>query len=138
MSPISDWGVLWRRRLPVRASVSELRSVWGFAAGGNRFQHLRAALPPWVELVRRVPRAPRLERTVRRAAEPPCAAELVVRFNEVRAECQRLLEERLCVLIHLALEIDEPEIEVRVERGFLVVVETNRLRQMLDGFPEDA
>ena len=64
-------------------------------------------------------------------------SQLVVRFDEVWSELYRLLEERLRILVHLAPEVHETEIEMRVERGLFVVIEPDGLGQMLDRLSED-
>src|SRR5688500_8799055 len=86
-------------------------------------EHLSAALPPWIELVRAMPIAPRIHRRLLLPIEPERAAELEVRLDEIRTDLQRLLEEGLRILVHLALEIHETEVEVRVQGRFPVVVE---------------
>ena len=103
----------------------------------DRRQHLRAALAPRIELVRRA-RLPRLDRLVALAVEPVRAPELVVRLDQIRAERERLLEEGLRVLEHVPLEVHQSKIEVRVQRRLLVVVEPNRPREVLDRLAEDA
>src|SRR6266480_1565311 len=97
-----------------------------------------AALAPGIELVRLEAVFPRSFRLVLIAGEPIGAPQLVIRLDQVRPELERLLEEGLGVLVHLALQVDEPEIEVGVERGLLVVIEPDGLREMLDRFAEDA
>src|SRR5207245_10507348 len=71
------------------------------------------------------------------AREPMRASQLVVRFDEVASQLQRLLEKRLRILVHLALQVYEAEIEVGVERGLPVVIEPDRFGQMLDRLSED-
>src|SRR5256886_12340485 len=63
---------------------------------------------------------------------------LVVRLDQVRPELEGFLEEGLGILVHLALQVDEPEIEMGVESRLLVVVEPDRLREVLDRLTEDA
>src|SRR2546426_8819317 len=72
------------------------------------------------------------------AGEPVGAPQLVVRLDQVRPELEGFLEEGLGVLVHLALQVDEAEIEVGVERRLLVVVEPDRLREVLDRLAENA
>src|SRR5665213_2981140 len=93
---------------------------------------------PRIELVGREPVTPHLLRLFALAIEPERAAQLVVRLDEIRPERERLPEECLRVLVHLALAVHESEIEVRIERRLAIVVESYRLREMLDCFPEDA
>src|SRR5688572_16999249 len=103
----------------------------------HKVEHLLTALPPRFELVRLVSVAPRLLGSVRVAREPLGPAQLVPRFDHVRPELQRLLEEDLRILEHLPLEVDEAQVVVGVQRGLLVVVEADGLREVLDGLAED-
>src|SRR5262249_18197221 len=109
----------------------------GGTAGLDRLEHLAAPLPPWIELVGGEPIAPRLLRVLLLVVEPERAPELVVGLDEIGPERERLPEEGLRVLEHLALGVREPEVEVRVERRLAVVVEADRLRQVLDRLAED-
>src|SRR5687768_14068432 len=86
-------------------------------------EHLGTTLSPWIELVRRRTRAPSLARRIRLAGEPVGASQLVRRLEKVRAEREALSKECLRVLVHLALEIHEPEIVVRVQRRLRIVVQ---------------
>ena len=81
---------------------------------------------------------PRLHRFVALAVEPIRPTELVMRLDQIRAERERLLKEGLRVLEHVALEVHEPQIEMRVQRRLLVVVETDRPRQVLDRLAENS
>jgi hypothetical protein len=65
------------------------------------------------------------------------ATELVVRLDQVGTEFQGFLKETTRILVHLALEIHEPEIVMRVERCLLVVVQADRLGEMFDRLTED-
>src|SRR5436190_21725951 len=98
-----------------------------------RLRRLGAALSPRIELVRGIAVLPRLPRFVLLPVEPVRASQLAVRFYEIRAERQRLLEEGLGILEHVPLEVHEPEVEARVRRRLLVVIETDGARQVLDG-----
>src|SRR6185437_5034637 len=101
-------------------------------------QRVLTLLAPGIELVRLEALLPRALRLLLVAAEPVGAPHLVVRLDQVRPELERFLKEGLGILVHLALQVDEPEIEVGVERRLLVVVEPDRLRQVLDRLAEDA
>src|SRR4029077_1409309 len=79
-------------------------------------QRVLTLLPPGIELVRLEPVVPRALRSVLVTAEPVRAAQLVVGLDQVRPELEGFLEERLSVFVHLALQVDQPEIEVGVER----------------------
>src|SRR6185295_14509848 len=81
--------------------------------------------------------SPGLHRLVTLTIEPIRTAELVVRLDQIWTEGNGLLQERLRVLEHVTFEIDEPQIEVSIQRRLLVVPETNRSRQMLDRLAED-
>src|SRR5207245_4945459 len=104
----------------------------------HELQGVLTLLAPGVELVRLEPLFPDLLRLGRFAPEPVGPAQLVVGLDEVGAELERLLEEGLRVLVHLALQVDEAEVEVRVQRRLLVVVEADRLGEVLDRLSEDA
>src|SRR5207248_9483305 len=71
------------------------------------------------------------------AREPVGAPQLVIRLDEIGPELERLLEKGLSVFVHLALQVDEPEVEVRVQGRLLVVVESDRLGKVLDRLSED-
>src|SRR5438132_1418157 len=100
-------------------------------------ERLLALLAPGIELVRLEARLPRLLRLRLVTREPVRAAQLVMGLDQVRPELQRLLQKGLGVLVHLPLQVHEAEIEVGVQRGLLVVVESDRLGQVLDRLPED-
>src|SRR5438874_3709273 len=68
-------------------------------------------------------------RSLRDWSSDVCSSDLL---DEIRSERDGFLEERLRVLEHVALEVHQSKIEVRVQRCLLVVVETDRARQMLD------
>src|SRR2546427_1712697 len=104
----------------------------------NQRQRVLTLLAPGVELVRLESLFPRLLRPILIARKPVGASQLVVGLDQVRAQLEGLLEKRLRVLEHLALQVDEPKVEVGVQRRLLVVVEADRLRKVLDGFAEDA
>src|SRR3954470_15621675 len=91
----------------------------------DRHQDLGAPFPPRIELVGGVTSLPRLERLVALAIEPIGAPKLVIRLDQVRAQRNGLLEERLRVLEHVPLEIHQSEIEVRVQRRLSIVVEAD-------------
>src|SRR5437773_1055151 len=90
-------------------------------------QRVLTLLAPGIELVRLEALLPGVLGLVLGAGEPVGAPQLVVRLDQVRPELEGFLEEGLGVLVHLALQVDEAEIEVGVERRLLVVVEPDRL-----------
>src|SRR2546422_7602665 len=100
-------------------------------------ERLLTLLAPGVELVGLEALLPRRLGLRRVAGEPVGPAQLVVGLDQVGPELERLLEEGLRVLVHLALQVHEPEVEVSVQGGLLVVVQADRLREMLDGLAED-
>src|SRR5262245_57605405 len=71
---------------------------------GDQLEGLAALLAPRIELVGFEPGVPRLLRALLVAPEPARAPELVVRLDEIRSELEGLLEERLRVLVHVALQ----------------------------------
>src|SRR5205823_563391 len=93
-------------------------------------QRVLTLLAPGIELVRLEALLPGVLGLVLGAGEPVGAPQLVVRLDQVRPELEGFLEEGLGVLVHLALQVDEAEIEVGVERRLLVVVEPDRLREV--------
>src|SRR6266699_3199204 len=101
-------------------------------------QRVLTLLAPGIELVRFEARFPGVLGLVLGAGVPVGAPQLVVRLDQVRPELEGFLEEGLGVLVHLALQVDQPEIEVGVKSRLLVVVEPDRLREVLDGLAEDA
>src|SRR6266699_3605723 len=101
-------------------------------------QRVLTLLAPGIELVRLEALLPGVLGLVLGAAEPVGAPQLVVRLDQVRPELEGFLEEGLGILVHLALQVDEAEIEVGVERRLLVVVEPDRLREVLDRLAENA
>src|SRR5690348_2056301 len=120
-APAAMRGLGARRRLP----LTRLR------------QCLLALLAPRIELVRLEPRFPGLLPLFLIACEPVRAPQLVVGLDQIRPELERLLEERLGILVHLALQIHEAQIEVGVERSLLVVAEPDGLGEMLDRLAKD-
>src|SRR6266576_2660139 len=142
-----------RRRGPVvtaRPPPSRPRAVRSAAAarpdlGARRLlsleregQRVLTLLAPGIELVRLEALLPGVLGLVLGAGEPVGAPQLVVRLDQVRPELEGFLEEGLGVLVHLALQVDEAEIEMGVERRLLVVVEPDRLREVLDRLAENA
>src|SRR5690349_13610813 len=107
------------------------RPALRFAALLHRRENLGAALSPWIELVRREAVLPRFRCLVALPVETERSPQLEVRLDQPGAERDRLPEERLCILEHVALEVHQAKIEVRVQRSLLVVVEANRARQVL-------
>src|SRR5207244_9272275 len=105
---------------------------------GARGQRVLTLLAPGIELVRLEALLPGVLGLVLGAGEPVGAPQLVVRLDQVRPELEGFLEEGLGILVHLALQVDEAEIEVGVERRLLVVVEPDRLREVLDRLAENA
>src|SRR6266702_978805 len=101
-------------------------------------QSVLTLLAPGIELVRFEARFPGVLGLVLGAGVPVGAPQLVVRLDQVRPELEGFLEEGLGVLVHLALQVDEAEIEVGVERRLLVIVEPDRLREVLDRLTENA
>src|SRR3954467_5216980 len=115
------WAARGRPRAPAMRRRGAASDRWlRLSALLHGLQHLGATLSPRVELVRREPVAPRLHRFLALAVEPVGAPELVVRFDQVRSEHERLLKEGLRVLEHVTLEIHQAEIEVRVQRRLAV------------------
>src|SRR6266576_2654573 len=142
-----------RRRGPVvtaRPPPSRPRAVRSAAAarpdlGARRLlsleregQRVLTLLAPGIELVRLEALLPGVLGLVLGAGEPVGAPQLVVRLDQVRPELEGFLEEGLGILVHLALQVGEAEIEVGVERRLLVVVEPDRLREVLDRLAENA
>src|SRR5690606_25311387 len=103
---------------------------------GGEFRELGAAPAPRGEPVGGA-LGPAAARGVAVAGEPLGAPELRVRLDQVGAELERLPEERLRVLVHLAVEVDEAEVVVGVERGLAVVVEPDDPGEVLDRLAED-
>src|SRR5512135_1191545 len=100
-------------------------------------EDLLTAPAPGVELVRLEALAPGAARLVAVPGEPLRPSQLEVRLDQVGSELEGLLEERLGVLVHLAAEVDEAQVEMGVQRRLLVVVEPDRLGEMLDRLAED-
>src|SRR5947207_1281215 len=100
-------------------------------------QRLLALLAPGIELVRLEALLPCLLRPRLVAREPVGAAQLVMGLDQVRPELERLLQKVLSVLVHIPLQVHESQVEVGVQRRLPVVVEPDRLGQMLDRLPED-
>src|SRR6266699_89760 len=101
-------------------------------------QRVLTLLAPGIELIGLEAVFPDSLRLILVAGEPIGAPQLVVGLDQVRPELEGFLEEGLGVLVHLALQVDQPEIEVGVQSRLLVVVEPDRLREVLDGLAEDA
>src|SRR5256886_2106684 len=80
-------------------------------------QRVLTLLAPGIELVRLEALLPGVLGLVLGAGEPVGAPQLVVRLDQVRPELEGFLEEGLGILVHLALQVDEAEIEVGVERA---------------------
>src|SRR5215217_1884345 len=95
-------------RRPARSGRARRR-----ASSVDMLQHSGAALPPWIELVRLRPLAPRVTGASGVTSEPSSPAELVVRLHEIRPQGNGLLEEYLRVVEHLALEVEQSEVVVR-------------------------
>src|SRR5207248_4308292 len=87
----------------------------------RQLERLLTLLAPGVELVRFLTRFPGAFRLLFVAREPVGAPQLVIRLDEIGPELERLLEKGLSVFVHLALQVDEPEVEVRVQGRLLVV-----------------
>src|SRR5262245_58633379 len=121
---------------PAAAGPDELFSR-RLLALGDKLQHFLTLLAPGIELVGLETVLPRGPGLVLIAAEPLRAPQLVIRLDQVGPELDRLLEERLRVLVHLALQVHEPEIKVRVQRRLLVVVQPDGFGQVLDRLAED-
>src|SRR4051812_32290608 len=85
----------------------------------HHLQHFRAPLAPWIELVLREPALPCVDGLGVLPIEPQRAPQLVICLDQIWAERDRLLEERLRILEHVTLEIHETQIEVRIERRLL-------------------
>src|SRR5262245_60126674 len=104
---------------------------------GDKLQHFLALLAPGIELVGLETVLPRGLGLVLIATEPVRAPQLVIRLDQIRTQRERLLEKRFGILIHLALQVHEPEIKVRIQRRLFVVVQPNRLGEVLDRLTED-
>src|SRR6185312_11613700 len=112
-------------------------SPWCLAAIGSR-GHLGALDAPGIEFVHACAAFPYCHRARTLAREPQSVPQLEVRLHEIRPERDGSLEEDLRVLVHFALGVNEPQIEVRVQLGTGVLVLTQRLRQMFDRLAEDS
>src|SRR5918999_6376830 len=126
-----------RRRRASSRGRSGRQTARGFTSGGDQVEHFLATLGPGIELVGLVSVAPRAARALLVAREPLRAAHVVVGLDQVRTQGQGLPKEDLRVLVHLALEVHQSKIIVGVERGLTVVVEPDRLGEMLDRLAED-
>jgi hypothetical protein len=66
--------------------------------------------------------------------KPHGAPQLIPRLQQVRPELDRLAKERLRVVEHFTLVVHLPQVQVRVQRRFGILVQADRARKMLDGF----
>src|SRR5204863_5171508 len=115
---------------PAGAGPGELFSR-RLLALSDKLQHFLTLPAPGIELVGLESILPRAFGLVLIAGVPVRAPQLVIRLDQVRPQLERFLEEGLRVLIHLALQVHESEIIVRIQRSIIDFITPERTRALL-------